>query len=281
MKALVLSLGALLLTGCTQLGLGVANLPARFSDTLVVQDIAFGPDPRQRLDIYRPDSDGEHPVLVFFYGGRWSVGSKAMYPFIGEAFASKGYVTVIADYRTYPEVRFPVFVEDGARALAWVHDNIAAYGGDANRIFLAGHSAGAHIASLLVADERYLGAHAKHPTIVRAFAGLAGPYDFVPDKEDLMDMFGPPERYSQMQTTTFIDGTEPPMLLLWGSADQVVWQRNMDLLTEKVQAEGGQVVARTYDDLDHVGILASLTWFMRGRRPVFDDMLSFFERNGR
>ncbi|PSL15897.1 acetyl esterase/lipase [Marinobacterium halophilum] len=279
MKALVLSIGALLLTGCTQLGLGVANLPAKFSDIRIVRDVAFGPEPWQRLDIYRPDAEGEYPVLVFFYGGRWTDGSKAMYPFVGEAFASQGYVTVIAEYRKYPEVRFPAFVQDGAQALAWVHDHIAPYGGNAERLYLAGHSAGAHIASLLVADAQYLAVYGKQPSIVRAFAGLAGPYDFVPDEDDLMDMFGPPDRYPQMQTTTFIDGTEPPMLLLWGEADTLVYRRNIDLLAAKVRTEGGQVEAHTYDGMDHVGILSSLTWFMRDRRPVFDDMLRFFERH--
>jgi dipeptidyl aminopeptidase/acylaminoacyl peptidase len=132
---------------------------------------------------------------------------------------------------------------------------------------------------LLVADERYLAAHGKRPDIVRAFAGLAGPYDFVPNEDDLIDMFGPPERYPQMQTTTFIDGNEPPMLLLWGEADTLVYRRNIDLLAAKVNTEGGQVVARTYDDMGHVGILSSLTWLLRDRRPVFDDVLRFFERH--
>lgn len=279
MKALVLSIGALLFSGCTQLGLGVANLPAKFSDTRIEQGVAFGPESWQRLDIYRPAAEGEYPVVVFFYGGRWSEGSRTMYPFVGEAFAEHGYITVIADYRKYPEVRFPTFVEDGAQALAWVHDHIDTYGGDVERVYLAGHSAGAHIASLLVADERYLAAHGKRHDIVRAFAGLAGPYDFVPNEDDLIDMFGPPERYPQMQTTTFIDGNEPPMLLLWGEADTLVYRRNIDLLAAKVNTEGGQVVARTYDDMGHVGILSSLTWLLRDRRPVFDDVLRFFERH--
>lgn len=279
MKVLVLSIGALLFSGCTQLGLGVANLPAKFSDTRIEQGVAFGPESWQRLDIYRPAAEGEYPVVVFFYGGRWSEGSRTMYPFVGEAFAERGYITVIADYRKYPEVRFPTFVEDGAQALAWVHDHIETYGGVTERVYLAGHSAGAHIASLLVADERYLAAHGKRPDIVRAFAGLAGPYDFVPNEDDLIDMFGPPERYPQMQTTTFIDGNEPPMLLLWGEADTLVYRRNIDLLAAKVNTEGGQVVARTYDDMGHVGILSSLTWLLRDRRPVFDDVLRFFERH--
>ncbi len=279
MKALSLSLGALLLTGCTQLGLGLANLPAKIGDRLVMRDLAYGPDELHRLDIYRPSEQATGlPVLVFFYGGRWSDGDKSMYPFVGEAFSGRGYVTVIVDHRKYPQVRFPEFVHDGARALAWVHDHIDRFGGDPDRLFIAGHSSGAHIASLLAADERYLQAQGKQTRIVRAFAGLAGPYDFIPDEEDLIDMFGPPERYPQMQTTTFIDGGEPPMLLLWGESDSVVWRRNIELLSERIRDVSGQVTTRTYEGIDHVGIMASLTWFLRDRRPVFEEMLGFFKR---
>ncbi len=280
MKAVFFSLGALLLSGCTQLGLGLANLPARVGGAAVVQDQSYGPDELHQLDIYRPDSGrGDAPVLVFFHGGRWTDGDKSMYPFVGKAFADRGYVTVIADYRKYPEVRFPAFVHDGAQAVAWVHDNIERFGGDPERLFIAGHSSGAHIASLLAADERYLQAQGKPTAIVRAFAGLAGPYDFVPDEEDLIDIFGPPERYPQMQTTTHIEGDEPPMLLLWGEKDTLVWRRNIDLLSERIRARSGQVSTRLYPDLDHVGILASLTWMLRDRRPVFEDMLDFFAQH--
>ncbi|GAA0795867.1 alpha/beta hydrolase [Marinobacterium sediminicola] len=284
MKALSVSLAALLLSGCTQIGLrfgvSLANLPARLSDTRVTHDLAYGPDEQHRLDIYRPaEAEGDAPVLVFFYGGRWTDGDKSMYPFVGEAFAGRGYVTVIVDHRKYPQVRFPEFVHDGASALAWVHDHIDRFGGDPDRLFLAGHSSGAHIASLLAADERYLQAQGKPTNIVQAFAGLAGPYDFVPHEDDLIDMFGPPERYPQMQTTTFIDGKEPPMLLLWGEEDSVVWQRNIDQLSQRIRDTSGRVTTRTYKGIDHVGIMASLTWFMRDRRPVFEDMLGFFQQH--
>ncbi|MBV0934712.1 alpha/beta hydrolase [Marinobacterium weihaiense] len=280
MKALLLSVGALLLSGCTQLGLTLANFPAKFSDIDTTRDWAFGPEPRQRLDIYRPPEARDAPVLVFFYGGRWTEGAKSMYPFVGEAFARQGYVTVIADHRQYPQVRFPVFVEDAARALAWVHDHIDRFGGSPDRIHVAGHSSGAHIGALVLADARYLAAYGKQPGMVRAFAGLAGPYDFEPEEADLQAMFGPPERYPLMQATTFIDGDEPPMLLLWGEADRLVGARNHTRLAQAVTARGGQVHTRTYANLDHVGIVASLTWFLRERRPVMRDVLSFFAQHG-
>ncbi|MEC8484521.1 MAG: alpha/beta hydrolase, partial [Pseudomonadota bacterium] len=183
------------------------------------------------MDIYVPSSAKAEraPVLVFFYGGRWTDGSKEMYPFVAKTFLDLGYVVVIPDYRKYPDVKFPAFVEDGAQAVAWTLDNVAEYHGDSSRLFIMGHSAGAHIGALISADERYL-AQLNHSTQnIKALAGLSGPYDFVPEEEDLKDMFGPPDQYPQMTVTNFIEGNEPPMLLLWGKEDELVGQRNIDL----------------------------------------------------
>lgn len=279
MKKLAVALGSVLLAGCTQAGLELANLPAKFSSTRIVKDLPYGEADSNRLDIYVPElaTDESLPVVVFFYGGRWTDGSRDMYPFVGETFVNAGYITVIADYSKYPRVRFPSFVEDGARATAWVYRHIDQYGGDPERIYISGHSSGAHIGALLAADERYLRSQGLDTDVIRAFAGLAGPYDFEPDAEDLKAIFGPPENYPQMQVTTFIDGEEPPMLLMWGEADTTVWRRNLDLLATEIDKRGGKVETRIYPGIDHVGIVASLTWFYQNRRPVLGDILSFFK----
>lgn len=281
MKKLIVTLGSVLLAGCTQAGLELANLPAKFSSTQTYKGVSYGPGPSHKLDIYKPESSGEQqlPVVLFFYGGRWTDGSREMYPFIGETFVNEGYITVIADYRKYPEVRFPAFVEDGALALAWVSQHIGEYGGDFCRLYVSGHSSGAHIGALLTADERYLQSVGLETDVIRAFAGLAGPYDFEPQAEDLKTIFGPPDNYPQMQVTTFIEGDEPPMLLLWGDADNAVWRRNIDLLAQAIRQQGGEVETRIYPGIDHVGIVASLTWFYQSRRPVLDDILSFFRQH--
>src|SRR5262249_25592652 len=157
------------------------------------------------------------------------------YRFAGDAFARHGYIAVIPDYRKYPRVRFPAFVEDSAKALAWVYSHIADYGGDRDRIFVAGHSAGAHICAPLTADPHYLAHEGQdRSTVIRGFAGLAGPYAFTPSEPDLEDMFGPPERYPAMQVTTFIDGTQPPMLLLYGGSDTTVRRYNLDRLEARI-----------------------------------------------
>src|ERR1700741_411360 len=113
----------------------------------LVADQPYGPLERQKLDIYVPDGATSNiPVVVFFYGGAWARGERGDYRFAGQALASTGFIALVPDYRLYPEVAFPSFVQDGALAVAWVRDNIAGFGGDPARIAVLGHSAGAHIA---------------------------------------------------------------------------------------------------------------------------------------
>jgi acetyl esterase/lipase len=270
---------ALLATACTSVDFAVVNLPTHFSDVQVTRDVAFGPAAWQKLDIYRPASapaSEKLPVIVFYYGGRWEEGTKEQYRFVGNVLARQNYVVVIADYRKYPEVRFPVFVNDAAESLAWTYDHIDQYGGRPDEIHLAGHSAGAHIASLLATDARYLKALGKDRSVViQDFVGLAGPYDFTPDDEDLKKMFGPPSQYPQMQATTFIDGHQPPMLLLWGAKDQYVGRQNIDRMEAAVHARGGCIETKIYPDLDHVWLLANLSWLGSSRDDVLQDWMRF------
>lgn len=259
---------------CSRAGLLVVNFPTHFDSVERVTDIAYGSEKLQTLDIYKPPGvdNAKRPVLVFFYGGRWTNGHKESYKFIGSRFAQQGYIVVIPDYRKYPDVKFPDFVHDGAKAMAWVHDNIDDYGGNPDDIYLAGHSAGAHIGALLAADPSYL----KDRSIIKAFAGLAGPYDFTPDEPDLEAMFGPPENYPKMRVTPYIDGKQPPMLLLWGAKDTDVGQFNMDKLAAAIDDKGGRVEKITYSDLNHIGIITALSWVSGNNAAVEDDMLAFF-----
>ena len=144
--------------------------------------IAYGEDERQKLDIYVPvDKAGkDYPVLVFFHGGAWRDGERDGYGFLGRAFAARGIVTVVADYRKTPTHRFPAFVEDTASALAWVNANVSKHRGDPDRMFIMGHSAGAHIAMMTALDRQWLAAKGLEPSIISGVIGLAGPYDFLP-----------------------------------------------------------------------------------------------------
>ena len=273
-------LGTAFLAACTQLSFTAVNLPTSFDSVDVIHDIGYGPRPDQKLDIYQPPDGGgkKLPVVVFLYGGRWETGSKDDYAFVGSALAKRNYIVVIPDYRKYPEVRFPSFVEDAAAAFAWTHANIERYGGANDDLFLMGHSAGAHIASLLATDPRYLKAQGLSRRNIKAFAGLAGPYDFVPDEDDLKDMFGPPADYPKMRATTFVDGRQPPMLLLWGETDTFVGRQNLDRLASRIHRKGGCVKVAIYPGLDHIWILGTVSWLGKKSSPVLSDIVQFFDK---
>lgn len=275
---MLLALFPLTLTACSSAAFTVANLPTYFEEITIVRDMVYGPHSSHQMDIYTSAQKPSQPqeVIVFFYGGRWTEGTKNDYRFVGVTFAGRGYLVVIPDYRKYPDVRFPAFVEDGAKALAWVHDHIAEWQGDPQRIHVAGHSAGAHIGALLAADAHYLADLGKDRSIIRDFVGLAGPYSFTPSDPDLQDLFGPPANYPNMQVTTFIDGAQPPMLLLHGEADTRVKPYNLEKLRQRITEQGGCVRAITYPDVGHSGILAALSWLNPSSAPVVEDIVRFF-----
>ena len=272
-------LGVVALVGCTGTGAKIANAPTYDGSLKKTGDILYNPTTKQALDIYTDSKAGadKRPVVMFIYGGRWEGGDKADYRFLADALVKKGYLVVIPDYRKYPEVKFPGFVEDTAKAIAWTKANIAAYGGDESQLFLMGHSAGAHIASLLVTDMHYLQAVGMKPTDLRAFAGLAGPYSFTPDEKDLKDMFGPPENYPNMQATTFVSGKEPPVLLLWGDADDAVGRFNLEKMQAALKAKGASVQSKIYPGISHVEIVGAFSRIWRGKAPVVDDVDAFFK----
>lgn len=246
-------------------------------------DRAYGEHPRQRLDIYAPAAREQAPVVVFFYGGRWSRGERADYRFAAQALTELGVIAVVPDYRVYPEVTFPAFVHDGAAAVAWVHRGIRAYGGDPDRVFVMGHSSGAHIAAMLATDERFLAGHGLEPGWLSGFIGLAGPYDFLPLQSDtLRRIFAPPERFPASQPVRFVNGDEPPMLLIHGLDDGTVIPRNSRRLAAAVREAGGEVTTRFYPDTGHVALAAALGRPLRSAAPVLDDVGGFLrERSGK
>lgn len=265
----------LALVGCTPLGVINALTPS--DGYQVSKDIAYGGLARQKLDIYTPNTaQAGRPVVIFFYGGRWRSGSKDDYLFTAQALTSRGFVVVLPDYRLYPEVKFPTFAEDAAHAVAWTRQHINNYGGNPQQLFIMGHSAGAHIAAMLALDDRFLRAVDGSPDWLSGMIGLAGPYDFLPlDDDDLRDMFGPPERYALSQPINFAKGDAPPLLLLHGRDDAIVWLKNTLNLTAKMREKGGPVKTIIYDELGHLTILGALSSALGLKATVLDDVSTF------
>lgn len=249
-------------------------------DGYVAHDgIAYGAEPRQRLDVYTPvDGIRPAPVVVFLYGGSWKRGDRANYRFIAEALTSRGLVTVIPDYRVYPDVRFPSFVEDSAAAVGWVREHVDAFGGDPDRIFLMGHSAGAHIAALLTLDERYFAETNVPASAVRGMIGLAGPYAFDPlQYRSTRPVFKDWPNPETTRPITFVDGQQLAFLLMHGEDDTTVYPANSHALASRIHAAGGSARTVEYADLGHIGIVLALAKPFRGRAPVLDDAAEFID----
>ena len=212
-------------------------------DGFTVQSgIRYGPDVRHSLDVYTPKQrTGPVPVVVFFYGGSWRSGERARYLFAADALASRGYVAIVPDYRLFPDVQFPAFVEDGAKAVRWVLDHVSDFGGDANRVYLMGHSAGAHMAAMLTLDERYLAAEGVPVKRIRGMIALAGPHAFYPSRTaSVAPIFAHLADENAARPFVFVDGDEPPMLLLHGEDDDTVSVFNTLDLSKAVRDAGGR-----------------------------------------
>lgn len=268
----LLSLG-----GCTSLAFTAANLPASFGDYERTAGIAYGPIVRQQLDVYVPgtDHDQARPVVVFIYGGGWTEGSRDRYRFVASALAERGLITVIPDYRLHPEGAFPVFVSDAALAVAWTIREISRYGGDPDRVFLMGHSAGAHIAALLALDRRHLEVAGSSSDVIRGMIGLSGAYDFQLTSAPLREVFGTVPDLRETQPVAFARGDAPPSLLLHGARDRIAAPRQSKSLAGRIEAAGGKVELIIYPDVNHSGTLAALASFRRSHAPVLDDVAGF------
>jgi acetyl esterase/lipase len=249
---------------------------------VVARGVAFGSDPRQRLDIYRPTkSAGAPPVLLFIYGGSWKTGTRSSYEFIGRAFAARGYLTMIADYRLMPEHVFPDFVDDAALAIAFAAREAEKFGGDPERIFAIGHSAGGYNIAQATLDQRYLEKAGCAPCPVKAVALLAAPLSFLPlDDPTTIEAFGKAPNLPATQPGTFARADAPPMLLLHGTGDKTVYPRNSRALAGRLREVGAVVELKEHNGIGHAGIMLAMARGFRGWTPTLEDVLAFFAKHG-
>ncbi len=266
---------AALTAGCGRLAFTVANLSATSSRFERFADLAYGAETRQRLDVYAPAGVRDAPVVVFWYGGAWTRGSKDDYRFVGAALAEAGFVAVLADYRLYPAARFPLFVQDGARAVKWTLEHAREYGGDPRRIFLAGHSAGAHLAAMLAVQPRWFAEVGADPAAIRGLIGLSGPYALEPNSRTLNAIFAAPWKPADWQPASMATSRAPPALLLHGADDDVVAPRQAQQFADALRAAGVAVELQIFADRGHADTVAALSAPGRGRAPVLESIQRF------
>ena len=270
-----------LLTACS--GVDLLNATVATDTYRRSENLAYGLDARQRLDVYQPGAAiGQVPMVVFFYGGSWSSGERRDYRFVGEALASRGIVAVVADYRLSPAFRYPAFVEDSAGAVRWAFDNAARFGVDDRRIFVMGHSAGAYNAAMVALDPRWLASVSLSPARLAGWIGLAGPYDFLPIGDPQTRVaFNWPDTLPDSQPLAYASKASPPALLLAPRQDSVVNpQRSTLAMAERLKSSGVRVESELFDGVSHVTLLASMAQVLRSRAPVLERVSGFVQSAG-
>jgi acetyl esterase/lipase len=267
---------ALLLAACS--GAQIINSITPGGGYTLARDVPYGSQ-GLKLDVYAPHGVHDAPLVVFFYGGSWQAGptrNKATYKFAGQALAEQGYVAVIPDYRLYPRVKYPDFLADCAEAVKWAHDHAAGYGAAPDKLIVMGHSAGAYNAAMLALDPDYLAAAGGDRAWLRGMIGLAGPYDFLPITDPLLQtIFGPREQWPATQPINHVDGRAPPLLLLQGQDDDTVYARNTVNLAARVGEAGGKAVKVVYPQMGHIRIVADLSTWLPGHDELMGHITGF------
>lgn len=269
-----------LLQACSPLR--IINALAPSSTYALTSGQAYGPNARQKIDVYQPNPPvPDAPVVVFFYGGSWTTGERADYLFAGEALASRGIVTLVADYRLSPEARYPVFLQDSALAVKWAADNAQRFGGDPRKLYVMGHSAGGYNAAMVALDPRWLGAVGMRPGQLAGFIGIAGAYDFLPIAiPEVQVAFNWPNTPPDSQPLWHASPAAPRALLLAARNDTLVNPvRNTEGLSKKLRDAGVPVQTEMLDGVSHVTIIGSLAKPLRLLAPVLDRVAEFVKAN--
>lgn len=248
------------------------------------RNLAYGNDPRQKLDVYLPtvavnQTQGkDRPVIVFVYGGAWKDGDKGDFKFIAHAFTAAGYRVVIPNYRLYPRVKFPLFVDDVADAVAYMEQNgNRLVGGLSQGMILMGHSAGAHTAALLATDQGYF-QRRNITTPLKALVVLAGPYDLLLDDPEVVPIFQPIGDERIAKPTRLVHSNMPPVLLLHGLKDTRVKPFHTQRFVQALQQAGVPHQVKLYPKMSHVPIISSIAAPLRWQGTSYEDIRAFLAR---
>jgi len=233
------------------------------------------------LDLYLPQRQTAFPLLVFVHGGAWSRGDKGAYAgayeYLGARVAGQEVGVAVINYRLSPEVTHPEHARDVARAVAWLFRNSSKYGWSAGRIYLVGHSAGAHLAALVAVEPSYLQAHGLNPQIIKGVVAISGVYDLtvggVTAKMLYEPVFGSDSQgLAEASPALHLTKKSPPFLVLYAQNDYPSLDVQARRFQKALKEAGIQVKAAMIPGRDHVSIISGLA---REGDPVRNLVLDF------
>ncbi len=240
--------------------------------------------PKKELNVYAPKFAENLPVLVFFYGGSWERGKKETYGFFGRRLARRDMVVVIADYPLSPDYQIQEMEKSAAEAILWTKYNIQEYGGDPNKIVASGHSAGAHLASLVtMKNEIWDSLGVENPisgAILNDPGGVDMKWFFEATKESgegdkyYKTFTEDPQVWEDFSTIYNLDGDEPPILVMKGERTYPGIDYTVDRFMEKADSLNANVEVSLYKKKKHIPMITQFFWtWSQG----YDDVINFME----
>ncbi|MBZ9711687.1 alpha/beta hydrolase [Deinococcus multiflagellatus] len=271
-------LGAgLLLSACSTQNLqGTLNRSVPLSGLNVTRDVRYGPDTRNLMDIYAPENAANAPVVLFIHGGSWEGGDKEGHTFVGESLARAGYVTAVMNYRLAPQNRYPSYIQDAAQALKVLREQAKTFGGNADNLFVMGHSAGAFNAVEVVDNERWLREAGVPVSSIRGVIGVAGPYSY--DFRQFASARAFPEGATpdEVMPDRHVRPDAPPHLLLVAENDTTVYPQNALNMEAALKRAGVPVTRTVLPRVNHITVIAALArplTFLGGTRKATLDFI--------
>ena len=254
--------------------------PADTKDLAYVDD----GDPKHKLDLYMPEGAAKVPVVMWIHGGGWKTGDRSLYGAIGRRFAEAGIGFAAISYRLSPKVKHPAHVEDCARAFAWLYAHVADYGGDPDRLFVSGQSAGGHLSALLTLDPQYLKALNVPQGAIKGVIPMSGVYTVPclgPDARGLMSMFpdsfgSDPDVCRSASPISHLSTLSCPMLVITETEDAGLIRPTMKAFQAAAEKAGVKDVR--FIDADQRNHLSIVIHLARKDDPVRAEMVDFIRK---
>jgi acetyl esterase/lipase len=232
---------------------------------------------RHRLDLYLPRGKRDAPVMMFVHGGGFTVGIKDQYAFVGQVFAANGIATAVISYRLSPKTSYPGHVQDVARAFAWLRGHVVEFGGNGERIFVSGHSAGATLVAMLGSDPSYLREVGETIEHIAGVIPISGSFT----QSARSGMFDNPyavdaEVVRNASAINHVTGAHRPFLILYGDKDAPRTGQDAEAMAKALKAAGNSADVHEIADHAHMDMI---TGVMSPGDPGLRFMLDFIRRS--